>query len=319
MVISADCFSEGESIYYLKYMIMCLTLPAIMFALTFFYLIPNLTCATQDRLGKKDYWLKFVTMTLYSFFLAYPAVSSTILRLYVCKDIDGVGYLYSDTRVVCYDEQWNWYAAASIFLIFLFPIGIPCVFYYLLWSHRHTLKEASSKATVGFLYHGFTKDYWYWELVDMGQKVALTCIIAFFPPTTQVNFAMVIAMFYMIALLRAHPYLRPRDDKMSLMIQSVLIVFLQAGAVFNTLPPDYYNATDDMFISILLIALVVCVIIALLYYVVQLAFFISGEYQMKQLREEKEKEDMLYDIKEGKEMREKKMEQTQEEGISTVG
>ena len=65
---------------------------------------------------------------LYILFLIYPGVSSTVLRLYVCKKIDSTYYLLTDLRVQCYTSLHDTFQLASITLILLYPLGACCSF-----------------------------------------------------------------------------------------------------------------------------------------------------------------------------------------------
>jgi hypothetical protein len=53
---------------------------------------------------------------------ADPSVSSTILRLFVCKTIGDTSYLTADFSIVCYTSKWYSYAAYTIILIGIYPV-----------------------------------------------------------------------------------------------------------------------------------------------------------------------------------------------------
>ncbi len=55
--------------------------------------------------------------------LLQPGLSSTVLRHFVCQEIEGVNFLLVDMRIRCYTSDWYQYAFASVPLILLYPIG----------------------------------------------------------------------------------------------------------------------------------------------------------------------------------------------------
>jgi uncharacterized membrane protein YukC len=94
------------------------------------------------------------------------AVSKTILRHYICKNIEGVDYLFADLTQVCYTDQWKVYAYVGIALIIIYPVGIPLFLFYKLWMNRHLLDQNRVKAELGFLYEGYKQGFWWFEVVS---------------------------------------------------------------------------------------------------------------------------------------------------------
>jgi hypothetical protein len=82
-------------------------------------------------------------------------VSSTILRTFVCKTVEGVTYLQVDYAEECYDctrgrahergagadsgwtraARWKTYATLSALMIPVYPIGIPAFFFFMMWRY----------------------------------------------------------------------------------------------------------------------------------------------------------------------------------------
>lgn len=67
---------------------------------------------------------------------------------------------------------------------------------------------AQTKATIGFLYGGYRLSVWWFEMIDLIQKLLLTSVLAFFPSDSQLAVGMVIAVLFLIALLNTNPYIR---------------------------------------------------------------------------------------------------------------
>ncbi len=74
--------------------------------------------------------------------------------MHVCKKIEGVYYLLEDFNIKCYDQRWFNYLPFNIASIVVYPIGIPLMFFYVLWKHRLNFRRPDIRAQLGFLYDG---------------------------------------------------------------------------------------------------------------------------------------------------------------------
>ena len=201
-------------------------------------------------------------------FLIYPGVSSTILRLYICKNIDGQDYLLTDLRIRCGTSTWNLFTVASVPLILIYPIGIPVFFFVLLRTNRHMLRDKRIEAQLGFLYAGYTGQCWWFELVDTAHKLFVTSILAFFPSVAQLALGMSAVTLYTMALLYLNPYLRCSDDLFHVLCQCEILLIILVGYVFQSKASGYaYSSSDDISISFALITITLFVFVGFLYQV----------------------------------------------------
>jgi len=241
----------------------------------------------QEKLRSK---MKFWKLFLYALFLIYPGVSSTVLRLYVCKQIYANYYLLADLNVQCYTTEWNKFAFAGMTLILLYPIGIPVFFFSLLWMNRTQLHSDRVRAQLGFLYGGYRAESWYWEVVDCVSKLFLTSILAFFPEVAQLPVGMAVAVLYIIALLWYHPYLRHTDDTLHLLAQIEIFLLLAAGNLFYYLPVQAYDSTNNIVMTIALIFVTMVFFAAFGYFAIALLIEIIYNWLEKRSKlKEKEK------------------------------
>lgn len=124
-------------------------------------------------------------------FLIFPGVSSKVVKMWVCREIDGEvraprsflfnsntasqsqltwrcglqTYLLADFSLHCYDAQWRSLMPISIVMLAIYPIGIPLTLLVILLYKRGELRQPSVLAAVGFLYEAFSKNAWFFELV----------------------------------------------------------------------------------------------------------------------------------------------------------
>ncbi len=139
----------------------------------------------------------------------------------------------------------------------VYPIGIPMFFGVLLRNNRDRLQEPFIRAQLGFLYAGYRKQAWWFELVDLIHKLIVTSLLAFLTTEGQLTTAIVVIVIYLIIILRVHPYQRKEDDALHMYSQVELFLFVLAGYVFYKLDQAQYSARDDIIISISLIGVTI--------------------------------------------------------------
>jgi len=258
LVGSPDCIDGWN--YYNTY-IMIASLPILAVALmACVWLVPYwLPCCRCCRSGSQvRSRLKFWKLFLYFLFVIYPGISSAIVRLYICTDIDGQSYLLTDLRVQCYTSMHNFYSYGSMTLLLLYPIGIPLLFFFQLYINRKTLHDPhrpQEQARLGFLYAGYTNSAWYHELIDTIHKLILTSLVGFVPVTAQIKVAEVVAGLYLIILLVTKPYAISSDDKLAQLCQVGILLILVAADIFNN-NSDAYSETTDALVTAALIGLI---------------------------------------------------------------
>ena len=258
-VTSSQCI--GAVTYYSELMAI-LVAPLVGLALlVLLYILPSsfdLLCFRRQTLQSKlRTRMKVWKLFLYSLFLVFPSLSSNVLRLYVCTDIDGTQWLLTNLRVQCYTSVWYQYAYVAAPFILLYPVGIPLYFFVLLYSNRHALHERRVQAQLGFLYASYQRQLWWFEILDSIHKLILTSVLAFFPQETQLPLAMATVTAYSMVILTLQPFLSPSDDLLQLLALTELNMLCLAGWIYFNTPDNTFTGSQDTFVSIALIAIVV--------------------------------------------------------------
>jgi len=97
-----------------------------------------------------------------------------------CKDVDAEARVQDDLEIVCWSKEHTLF---SYFLalpcIVVWGLGIPMFALVLLMRVRDTLDTVESREKFGFLYRGYRKSFYYWEIVIMYRKIALIIISVF--------------------------------------------------------------------------------------------------------------------------------------------
>jgi len=144
----ADCISTQVD-YFFEMFVWLLTPVFLVVVLTLFFVLPhaiqrNITPRDRKR-RRREFW----RLVYFSLFLVYPAVSSSIFGVFICKDVDFNGlqsYLVADFGILCsgerYEEVLKWALAA----VFVYPLGIPLFFLKDLWLYRYSKPEEASEA-----------------------------------------------------------------------------------------------------------------------------------------------------------------------------
>jgi len=171
------------------------------------------TTGDVDADVKKDIERQSWKIGLFCLFLIYPSISATIFKMWICRPIQvnavvvllisilifilihkpcplflqGEAYLVADYRIVCHTSEWTLYAILAAAAFVIYPVGIPCWMFYLLYSNQETLhdEEHADHAVIhgklGFLYETYEEEYWYFELVLMLNKLLMTGLVLFIP------------------------------------------------------------------------------------------------------------------------------------------
>jgi len=256
--------------YYTKLWTFCAIPPILIGAIMLLYWLPwymkhraiadEPTRELQVKILRKRTW----RLVLFTLFLIYPSVSSFVLRLYVCRHIEGVDYLASDFNVICYDSAWNANAGVDAFMILIYPIGVLSFLFFMLYRYRTRLDETGVRAQLGFLYDAYERKIWYFELIDMLHKLLITSIVAFFPPLAQMPVAMVIVTGYLMVLLATRPYIRKGDDRLHQFAQVEIFLLLMAGNNFNS-----QDTPDPLMDDVMSVVLILAFCVFILFFLIQ--------------------------------------------------
>jgi hypothetical protein len=148
-----------------------------------------------------------IKMCLGTLFIVYPGVSNIVLRMFHCRTLaNGESYLAADLSISCNSNEpldvapgfshmgYLDYRAWAVVMICVYPIGVPLLFFVVLWMNRHQLYDkadgegqpstlnARCYDRYGMIYEQYEERFWYWEVVELIRKLMLTSIIIFFWP-----------------------------------------------------------------------------------------------------------------------------------------
>jgi hypothetical protein len=93
--------------------------------------------------------------------------------LFDCVEVEGVSYLAQDTSLLCSGDEYSQYSILGAVGILLYPVGIPCVFLFLVLRFRHVRHQPTVQPWLGFVTEAYRRNFAVFELVDMATKLIL--------------------------------------------------------------------------------------------------------------------------------------------------
>ncbi|CAL8466229.1 g5765 [Coccomyxa elongata] len=120
-------------------------------------------------------------------------------------------------------------------LLVVFAIGVPAFYLYTMYKIRNRLDELEIKNRFGFLYGGYS--YQYWETWDMLRKLILGGIPVFIAVqplgSMQAVLAQVVIIAFMAATIGIHPFLDKWDNVISISSMGILWLLLLTGEMMK--------------------------------------------------------------------------------------
>jgi hypothetical protein len=231
---------------------------------------------TPSQLPPKVSLSRVLKLSFMFLFMAYPGVSLKLMRLFKCRNIEGVWWLAADMRLQCYTGTWAGYAVYAVIMIALYVVGLPLTLFLVLWRRRHNLfgeKSAKNRLAFGFLYESYGPGAWWWEIEELIRKLLLSAVVVLIDAGSplQVTLAVLVSGWAHVLHAVFKPWgvgsVKYRLQHGSLFVTSY--VFLM-GLLFkvdgvSTVSPAYKLLSYSMLLgsSLFMVAWGLCVILAL--------------------------------------------------------
>ena len=142
-------------------------------------------------------------------------------------------YLRSDLRLECDTER---HAAASgfgFFMVIAFPVGLPLLYFVMLFINRKKLYEADGEASkevsyLSFFFLEYKPKLYFWETIECGRKLLLMGFASFYQPGTlmQLIAVMSLTMLYIATISKFEPYVNNIDNLLAINGQVMLFFTL---------------------------------------------------------------------------------------------
>jgi hypothetical protein len=253
------------SLPFLDKMVLHMCLPLVIIGSVFVVYFLFSCCSHKDAQHAQHALASKIIIT--TVLLLYPGVCVRVFQVFKCKTIIEAGALYHDSpkldvlqqdfRIACFSEAHMPYATLSCVALGAYVILIPLILFYLLRTNRPYLFDKTTgeqhtecKASYGSLYLQYEDDYWWWELTIMVKKMMLTGAMVVIAPgsSSQLLIGLLIAILYMLAVLKIAPFLEEADDWLSFTTSLTLVMTLLMGLILKLNKTDYPEDSVGQFL-----------------------------------------------------------------------
>jgi len=194
---------------------------------------------------------KTISTLVILLFLVHPNIVEYMFNGFYCIDIDGEPRIREDLRVVCWQTEHKLYGfMLALPSIVVWGLGIPFFAFTLLTRERETLDKLATKEKFGFLYNGYKKDFYYWEIVIMYRKIAIIFIAVFISSSGVVTQALIVFLLLIIFIvinLKKAPFMTVvlNDLETLSMVTSMVTVYCGLFYISNT-PQKYIDDYPEL-------------------------------------------------------------------------
>jgi hypothetical protein len=271
--------------FYLRFMFQMLFLPLLYLVTFVAYAVTRAACFSHllpcCRRRHALYTLESTRTRLFEIlflgtYTFYTSVSTTIFRVFKCKEIGGEWFLEANYQVECFSGTWWNYAVFAGAGVVVYIVGIPAVLFYLLWRERAYLSEegcaksemprhALAKRRLGAIYGAYKRESYYFDLVDMLRRLLLTggLIVLGERSNSQILLGALVCTCWLCVLLARRPYEAQWDNALSSMLAFQLLVIILTGMAMeiHRLTPAFAQdrVENDAFSSLMFFS-TVCVL-----------------------------------------------------------
>jgi len=205
--------------------------------------------------------------------LIYPSVSSTIMGFFRCTTVGSNVYLTFDFNHKCFDSKWYETLPIAIILIIIYPIGIPITEFIILYWIKNGMQSITKTRKVkkyvhlwnriGFLHFAYSSNLYWFEVIDTFHKFFLTSCMFLFP-YYQIQIGLLVATLHYVFIIVAFPYVREIDNRMNLLVQGDILLFLLLALILLK-EKGVYDTYMEIIIIIFTFIIFSCIALMLLY------------------------------------------------------
>ncbi|CDW81646.1 UNKNOWN [Stylonychia lemnae] len=207
-IFSFDCFldkrssndqsSQGLNRIFFQKLIMIALLPFLLTILCF------IVWNTYMKIQKNQVEMrgKILSSLVILLFLVHPSLVTYSFQNFKCKEVEGEQRVQDDLEIQCWSTVHNVYSYfVALPSIIVWGLGIPFFALIILIKRRKQLNSFDIRQSYGFLYRGYRKDYYYWEIVIMYRKICIIFTAVFISNFGVVAQALIVFFILIIFLL----------------------------------------------------------------------------------------------------------------------
>ena len=158
---------------------------------------------------------KHISAVILVTFLVYSSVSSAVLQMFDCQDLDdGNNYLRADYSILCDSPKHRALQVYAGVMVIIYPVGIPALYSMLLFRNRSVLTDENGRGSdnnvqsTSNLWKPYKPSRFYYEVVECARRILLTGVAMLSEDDTAAKIAAtsMIAVIFMVVVEVLAPY-----------------------------------------------------------------------------------------------------------------
>ncbi|CDW75877.1 UNKNOWN [Stylonychia lemnae] len=253
-IFSFDCFLDtgGESkgsqmsrIFFQKLVIIALLPFLLAIICSLIWNIYKKIMKNQVQIGGK-----IMSSLVILLFLVHPSLVTYSFNDFKCKDIDSQYRVQDDLEIICWSPEHTFYSYfVALPCIIVWGLGIPFFALAILMRKRKKLDSFEIRQRFGFLYRGYRKDYYYWEIVIMYRKILIIFTAVFisnFGIVAQALIVFFILIIFLMINFKKQPFntLILNDLETLSLITSMITIYCGLFFILNK-PKEWIEENPD--------------------------------------------------------------------------
>ena len=167
-------------------------------------------------------------------YLVYPSICSSVLSLWRCQEVKGVGLIFMvDPETLCDDsthQAWVW--GVGVPGVLGYVVGLPLTSVALLYKFRKKLNEPRTRIRLGLLYDGFKREN-YMQSVGGRQKGICHC---HWHVELQVLLSIGVVGMLLVHTVLAQPFQTTMLSRLEILLLTCCFLTLWIGGIFVVYP-----------------------------------------------------------------------------------
>ena len=203
-----------------------------------------------------QFFLTFFLTLFFAYFSTDPSLTTKVFSVFRCFRIEGLGnFLRMDFSTECGSKDHSQLVHLGIAAMVLYTFCFPVYLFFDLkrtvnWHHEkipppnkiltadekkkyeeHLFQHHQVKMRLGSLYHSYEKEYWWYEILFIFQKMILVGALGVVEQgsPTQLLLAFLIAAFFLLMVIRTAPFESDHHDTLSFMTSICMTLTLFAA------------------------------------------------------------------------------------------
>ena len=254
--------------YYHKFIMNLFFMPLIILLIKVSHILA-IRFSDKKKITMKEILDRYYYASVLVVFILYPSIGTSILKIFKCDNIEDEWYLTDDLSIVCFDKDWTNHAIVAAVAFIVYVIGIPYYFYHILKNnlnliknHERTLDSKTFSYRYGFIFKGYSNDFWWFEIVEMMKKITLLATVIYLDESaTRVMIAMLMCFAYLIYITYYKPLISIKDNLLNILSGLEMFLLLLCALILEVkidVQDTYNQFAFEGFMFLMLIG-IICV------------------------------------------------------------